>query len=105
MLQECGLTESIAMEAASYQAIKASVLEGSGVGIVPISILDPTEKMNTFAVLNVPELSSTLELHRVYLKDRKMTAVQTNFMQMIQPSVAWVSGNSIASESLAFASD
>ena len=105
MLEECGLTESIAMEAASYQAIKASVLEGAGVGIVPLSILDPDEKVNAFAVLNVPDLHSTLELHRIYLKGRKMTAVQANFMQMVQPSAAWVSGNSIASESLAFASD
>ena len=46
MLQECGLTESIAMEAASYQAIKASVLEGAGVGIGPLSILDSSEKLD-----------------------------------------------------------
>ena len=105
VLQESGLTESIAMEAASYQAIKASVLEGAGVGIVPLSILDPTEKLDTFAALNVPELRTALELHRIYLKDRKMTSVQANFMEIVQPQTAWGSSNSIASESLAFASD
>ena len=105
MLEACDLTKSIAMEAASYQAIKASVLEGAGVGIVPLSILDADEKVNTFAVLNIPDLCSTLELRRIYRKDRKMTAVQAKFMQIVQPSAAWVSGNSIVSESLAFASD
>ena len=105
VLQESGLTESIAMEAASYQAIKASVLEGAGVGIVPLSILDPTEKLDTFAALNVPELRTALELHRIYLKDRKMTSVQANFMEMVQPNTTWASGSPIVSESLAFASD
>ena len=59
MLQECGLTESIAMEAASYQAIKASVLEGAGVGIVLLSILDSSEKLDAYAALNAPDLSSS----------------------------------------------
>jgi DNA-binding transcriptional LysR family regulator len=105
ILQEYGLTKCIAMEAASYQAIKASVLEGAGVGIVPLSALDQNEKLNKFSVLNVPDMRGVLELNRIYLKGRKMTAVQENFMQMVQPSTAWISGNSITSESLAFASD
>jgi DNA-binding transcriptional LysR family regulator len=105
ILQECGLTKCIAMEAASYQAIKASILEGSGVGIVPLSALDQNEKLNTFSVLNVPDVRGVLELNRIYLKGRKLIAVQENFMQMVQPSTAWISGNSITSESLAFASD
>jgi len=105
ILQECGLTKCIAMEAASYQAIKASVLEGAGVGIVPLSTLDQNEKLNTFSVLNVPDVRGVLKLNRIYLKGRKLTVVQENFMQMVQPSTAWISGNSITSESLAFASD
>ncbi|MDP6716058.1 MAG: hypothetical protein QF368_15755, partial [SAR202 cluster bacterium] len=72
---------------------------------VPLSILDPTEKLDTFAALNVPELRTALELHRIYLKDRKMTSVQANFMEMVQPNTTWASGSPIVSESLAFASD
>ena len=105
MLQECGLTESIAMEAASYQAIKASVLEGAGVGIVPLSILDSSEKLDAYAALNAPHLRSSLDLHRINLKNRKMTSFQENFMEMVRPSEAWAPGNSVPSQSLAFASD
>jgi DNA-binding transcriptional LysR family regulator len=105
MLQECGLTESIAMEAASYQAIKASVLEGAGVGIVPLSILDSSEKSDAYATLNAPDLRSSLELHRINLKNRKMTSFQENFMEMVRPSEAWAPRNSVPGQSLAFASD
>ncbi len=55
--------------------------------------------------LNAPDLRSSLELHRINLKNRKMTSFQENFMEMVRPSEAWAPGNSVPGQSLAFASD
>ena len=55
--------------------------------------------------LNAPDLRSSLALHRINLKNRKMTSFQENFMEMVRPSEAWAAGNSVPGQSLAFASD
>ncbi len=60
MLQECGLSDQIAMGAASHEAIRALVLAGAGVGFVPRSCLGPNGSAVPVSIIDLPGLCAPL---------------------------------------------
>ncbi|MDP7534837.1 MAG: LysR substrate-binding domain-containing protein [SAR202 cluster bacterium] len=60
MLQECGLSDQIAMGAASHEAIRALVLAGAGVGFVPRSCLGANGSAVPVSIIDLPGLCAPL---------------------------------------------
>jgi DNA-binding transcriptional LysR family regulator len=81
-LEDLGLIGSITMELGSYEAIKSAVMSGKGIGIVTRQSLDAELKAGLLAVLDVPQLTAVLELHLIYLRQKKMTSTQNAFLEM-----------------------
>ena len=81
------LTDSVSMELGSYEAIKAAVMVGKGVGFVAYRSLGAEIQADLVKVLDIPELDATIQLQLIYLKDKKMTTSQSAFMEIVSPRV------------------
>lgn len=81
-LEDLELIGSITMELGSYEAIKSAIISGKGIGIVTRQSLDAEIKAGLLVALDVPQLTAILELHLIYLKQKKMTSTQSAFLDM-----------------------
>lgn len=83
LLGACGLSQNISMELGSYEAIKRAVMAGKGIGLVPRQAIELELQAGMLATADIPELTAPLELHLIYLTQKKMTATQDAFMDMV----------------------
>ena len=86
-LEAHDLTDSVSMELGSYEAIKAAVMVGKGVGFVAYRSLGAEIQADLVKVLDIPELDATIQFQLIYLKDKKMTTSQSAFMEIVSPRV------------------
>ncbi len=89
LLDKFGLRSRIALEAASFQTLTASVAEASGIGMLPRSSLEVDGRKERFAVLDIPELMAPISLHVVYLQDRKRSEALARFLEIVCQSNLW----------------
>lgn len=83
MLSDLGLHENISMELGSYEAMKSAVMAGRGIGIAARQALEAEFQAGMLVELDIPELASPMELYLIHLKEKKMTATQSAFMEII----------------------
>ncbi|MQG69689.1 MAG: hypothetical protein FI707_12965, partial [SAR202 cluster bacterium] len=105
LLQEHGLSDRIAMEAASHEAIRALVMAGAGIGFVPRSCLGGAGIAVPVSIIDLPQLCAPLNLHMVCLKDRLQSDAQARFMELASPPDLWSGPGAFNDSSLPFASD
>lgn len=85
ILESQNLMDGISMELGSYEAIKRAVMVGKGVGLVARQSLGAEIQADLLKVLDVPEMKATIQLHLIYLRDKKMTTSQSAFMEIVAP--------------------
>ena len=90
MLEANGLTDNILMELGSDEAIKRAVMSGRGIGLVARQSVDVELQAGLLKVLDIDSFTAPVKLHLIYIKERKMSAVQTAFMDMLLSSAALV---------------
>ena len=78
-----GTAARISMELGSQEAIKLVVMAGQGIGMVSRLGLDSELEAGLLAIPNVACLRSPIELHVIYLKQKKLTTTQRVFLEMI----------------------
>lgn len=85
ILESQHLMDGISMELGSYEAIKRAVMVGKGVGLVARQSLGAEIQADLLKVLDVAEMKATIQLHLIYLRDKKMTTSQSAFMEIVAP--------------------
>ena len=83
LLSSFGVAVSTAMELGSQEAVKQAVLSGQGIGVATKAGLEPELRAGMLAIPSGSRLSSTLELHVVYLAERKLSLTQKAFLDML----------------------
>ena len=90
MLEANGLLENILMELGSDEAIKWAVMAGRGIGLVARQSIDIELQAGLLKVLEIDSMTAPVELHLIYIRERKMSAVQTAFTEMLSSKAALV---------------
>ena len=90
MLEANGLVENVLMELGSDEAIKWAVMAGRGIGLVARQSVDVELQAGLLRVLEIDSLTAPVEMHLIYIKERKMSAIQTAFVDMLSTSAALV---------------
>ena len=90
LLEANGLTDKVLMELGSDEAIKWAVMAGKGIGLVTRQSVDVELQAGLLNVLEIDSLTAPVKLHLIYIKERKMSAVQTDFVELLLSSVALV---------------
>ena len=90
MLEANGLVENVLMELGSDEAIKWAVMAGRAIGLVARQSVDVELQAGLLRVLEIDSLTAPVEMHLIYIKERKMSAIQTAFVDMLSTSAALV---------------
>ena len=90
MLEANGLLDNILMELGSDEAIKWAVMAGRGIGLVARQSVDIELQTGILKVLDIEPLTAPVELHLIYIRERKMSAVQTAFTDMLSSNAVLV---------------
>lgn len=86
VLESHELTDGVSMELGSYEAIKAAVMVGKGIGLVAHQSLGAEIQADLVKVLDIPEMAASIQLHLIYMKDKKMTTSQSAFLEIVAPN-------------------
>lgn len=86
VLEAHDLTDCISMELGSYEAIKAAVMVGKGIGFVARQSLGAEVQADLVKVLDVPDMDAVIQLQLIYMRDKKMTTSQSAFMEIVAPN-------------------
>ena len=90
LMEANGLTDNVLMELGSDEAIKWAVMAGKGLGLVARQSVDVELQAGLLKILEIESMTAPVKLHLIYIKDKKMSAIQTAFIDMLSSSVALV---------------
>ncbi len=79
-LKEKKVKINVAMEMDNIEAIKATVISGAGVSIVPVSCIRPEEPDHEYKVYSFSDTRITRPIYMVYNKKRKMSSAAAAFL-------------------------
>ena len=83
LLGALGNRPRISMELGSQEAIKQVVMAGQGIGMVARAGIESELRAGLLAISGVADLRSSLHLHVIYLRQKKLTLTQRAFLDMI----------------------
>lgn len=79
-LKEKKVKMNVTMEMDNIEAIKATVISGAGVSIVPLSCVRPEEPNYKFKVYKFSDMKISRPIYMVYNKKRKMSSSASAFL-------------------------
>ena len=83
LLAASGVAVNISMELGSQEAIKQVVMAGKAIGMVSRAALEPELNAGLLAVPGAGYLRSSLHLHVIYHKQKKLTFTQRAFLELV----------------------